>query len=382
MSAVKASDAHIIALTETKIGKIPPNTPGYQWVNRPRDLRGGGVVILIRDDTARLTKIISDLEDQDQEIKWIEYSSGRNKIYIGVFYGPQEKVSDEEAERQYSQLTSQVNKLLKKGEVVLLGDFNAKLEINTDTVKQKITRNGKQLEKMIKQTSLTPKSLEANIGNWTRVKRKDISERSVIDYVLMSEHIAKSTKYLEIDEVGVHRLKGKAEIDHNTIIVELDLKIRKKVTSETIYNTKNIKKWQEFNHELANRYEVREPENYTEFEKMVKESMEKTLDKITIKKGQYKPKLTPLAKELKQKKRSARKEFEKANPEQKKAKLDKYIASQKQLREELDHMEQIMVEDRINKLIREGGVKSNLFWKIRKQLINKTKCDEKYDAVR
>ena len=44
-------------------------------------------------------------------------------------------------------------------------------------------------------------------------------------------------------------------------------------------------------------------------------------------------------------------------------------------------MEQQMVEDRINRLIKEGGIKSNLFWKIRKQILNKSKLEEEYDTI-
>ena len=40
-----------------------------------------------------------------------------------------------------------------------------------------------------------------------------------------------------------------------------------------------------------------------------------------------------------------------------------------------------MVEARINKLAKEGGIKSDLFWKIRKQLINKSKDKEEYDTI-
>ena len=221
MSVAKANDSHIIAITETKIGNITPDTPDYHWINGPRNQHGGGVALLIREDIKHHINKPPELEDQDQEIKWIEFTSGKNKVYIGVYYGPQEKVSEEEAERQYSQLTTQITKLKKRGEVLLVGDFNAKLEINNNIVKQKISRNGKYMQRMLEQTSMIPKSLEADIGHWTRVKRKDTNERSVIDYVLMTEKLAENTKYLEIDETGVNRLKGKAETDHNTITAKL-----------------------------------------------------------------------------------------------------------------------------------------------------------------
>lgn len=312
MSAAKSTDAHIIALTETKLGKITPNTPGYSWVNGPRDPKGGGVALLIRDDISHMINKPPDLEDQDQEIKWIELKCPNNNIFIGVYYGPQEKVSEEEVERQFSQITSQIIKLKKRGEIILTGDFNAKIEINNNVVKQAMSRNGKIMQNMIENTNMTPVSTQATMGNWTRVKRKDNNERSVIDYILMSEQLVPAVNYIEIDEAGSYRLKGKAESDHNTIIMEFKSNITKKTSKSTIFNTKNKNKWREFNSNLEKMYEENEPQTYTEFEEMMKISMEKSLDKITIKKGQYNPKLTLAAKRLKEEKRIARKEFEKA----------------------------------------------------------------------
>ena len=57
------------------------------------------------------------------------------------------------------------------------------------------------------------------------------------------------------------------------------------------------------------------------------------------------------------------------------------MQKQKALKEELDHMEKLMVESRINKLIQEGGIKSNRFWKIRKQILNKAKSQDDYDTI-
>ena len=109
--------------------------------------------------------------------------------------------------------------------------------------------------------------------------------------------------------------------------------------------------------------------------------MKKTLDKITIKKGQYKPKITDKAKKLKDEKRTARKAFEQAPPSEKRNKLDMYVRKQIELREEIEEMEKMMVEDKINKLIREGGAKSDRFWKIRKQIIKKSSEQDDYDIM-
>ena len=380
-SVAKTTDAHIIALAETKLGKTPPNTPGYKWINGYRKPGAGGVALLIRDDIKHLTKEETDLENQDQEIRWLRLTNGRNTTYIGIYYGPQEKVSREEADRQYSQITSQIIKLQKKGEIILVGDFNAKLEINNTIVRQEQSKNGEYMQRMLEETNMIPKSTQADIGHWTRVKRKDTNERSVIDYVLVSEGVEQSIKHIEIDEIGACRLKGKEESDHNTITIELNLEYKNKVITETIYNTKNKRNWESFNEELAKNYELNEPQTYQEFEDLIKRTMEKTLKKVTIKKGQYKPKLTEKAKQLKAEKKLTRKEFEKAPAHQKSTKLDTYVQKQKELREELEHMEKLMVEAKINKLIQEGGIKSDRFWKIRKQILNKTKQQDDYDTI-
>ena len=65
------------------------------------------------------------------------------------------------------------------------------------------------------------------------------------------------------------------------------------------------------------KYDENPPNNYTDFEAMIKECMNIALDKISIKSGQYKPKLIQKAKTLKEEKRRARKEFELASPEDK-----------------------------------------------------------------
>ena len=56
---------------------------------------------------------------------WLEAMRGRKKVYLGVYYGPQEKCINEQAYRKFSKITTQVNKLKKQGEIVIMGDFNA-----------------------------------------------------------------------------------------------------------------------------------------------------------------------------------------------------------------------------------------------------------------
>ena len=209
ISAAQATEAQIIALAETKLNKTTPLVNGYTWINKPRKSEGGGVAFLIRNDIEKNVEKIEDLEDHDQEILWIKLNTSRTKTCIGVFYGPQEKCTQEEAQRQYSQLTSQIIKMKREGEVILMGDFNAKVKVQETLIDQKETRNGTLLNSMVEDTNTVISSLKANQGTWTRVNRKNTNERSIIDYVIMTEGINNTTKSIVIDEPGLHRLVGK-----------------------------------------------------------------------------------------------------------------------------------------------------------------------------
>ena len=70
---------------------------------------------------------------------------------------------------------------------------------------------------------------------------------------------------------------------------------------------KNKKSWGKFNKKLQIEYNKKEPETDTDFEKLMQVTMDKTLEKITIKTGTYNPKLTEKAKELKEIKKKAKK---------------------------------------------------------------------------
>ena len=109
--------------------------------------------------------------------------------------------------------------------------------------------------------------------------------------------------------------------------------------------------------------------------------MNTTIKKITIRKGEYKPKLSEKAKELKEKKKKARKIFEKANQQEKQKTLDEYIEAQKLLRAELTAIEKTRIRQRVDKIIREGGIKSDLFWKTRKRIKKNANKDEEYDPI-
>ena len=64
---------------------------------------------------------------------WIQINTHQNnKLYVGVYYGKQEKEHIETVEREFSQLRSQITKLKTQGPIILTGDFNAKIKIENE----------------------------------------------------------------------------------------------------------------------------------------------------------------------------------------------------------------------------------------------------------
>ena len=261
-----------------------------------------------------------------------------------------------------------------------MGDFNAKLEINKQDIQQKQSRNGEHLQKMIEETNTIPVTLNAQKGNWTRVKRKDINERSVIDYVIMTQEIAQSNKIVMIDEEGALRIRGKEETDHNTIIIETEIPAPIQTKKEKIINLNDKEGWNKFNNIIEDKFSSTEPETYSQYETAIKYAMKNAFKTITVTKGKYKYKITEKAKKLKREKKIAKKEFQQAQKEEKEAKLKRYINKQKELRQEIETLEMKRVEQRINLIVSKGGAGSDHFWKIRKKIL-KQGMNENYDLI-
>ena len=217
-----------------------------------------------------------------------------------------------------------------------MGDFNAKLEVITENITQSQSRNGKHLEKMLQDTDTTPVTLKADKGAWTRSrKRLNTTERSIIDYVIMTKNMSNNLSMVHVDEDGLFKLKGKEETDHNTIIVEVELPTAPKITKQKMTNFKDEAGWKKFNQIIIDQARNDPPTNYDQYEKAIKKAIKESFKTITINKGQYKYKKTERAKSLKKDKKIAKQIFEKAPPHEKQAKLQMYFKAQQELRAEL-----------------------------------------------
>ncbi len=382
-STAKAEDAQVIAITETK--QIPPKLDGYmKWYSKERKgQQGGGVAITVRNDLAKNVNRISEFDNDDIEIVWIEVTiSNVNKLYIGTYYGKQEKAPTEEVENEMSELCSQIEFLKAKGQILLTGDFNAKLLIQKQNILQTESRNGRILKQVIDFTKIEPVSLRAD-NTWTRVNRNKTDEKSVIDYVFTSQELAEKIKHIHIDEEGTHRIKGKKESDHNTIITELTLDIEPQTKKITKYRMGNMEGWKKYKQEIP--VKLREVQNPTpeKITQVIQATLKETVGQVTITIGRKKkPKESQRTKDLREKRKESKKEYEKAIKERDKIKekLDDYTKAQKELRAQIEKDQVEEAKRNVERMRNKFRIRSTEFWKFRAECEGRGQKEE-YDTV-
>lgn len=380
--ASKLNESHIILITETK-GK-PPKMEGYEWHDKPRTQKGGGVGIAIKNEIYKYTKLVTEIEDTNQEVIWIELSVPKNETYfIGVYYGKQEDEMRDAIYQEFAQLKTQVIKLRKKGRIVLAGDFNAKLEINKNDCVQTISRNGKILEEFIKDLDLDPVTLNSETGIWTRVNRKNPTERSVIDYILMDKKTSKEASDIIVDEEGIYRLKSKdTHSDHNSLLAKIPYQPHAKYKTIKRWKLGNKKGWKEFNEQIVEKTKDLQYDDHDKLQKTMVKVLQDTVGQVTITIGKGKVKKSPLITQLRKDNKEAKKAFEQtdgSNKEDKRNSLERYYNTQTKLKEQIQNEEKNEVTRNLQEIAKEGGVKSNLFWKTRKKILRKPR--EEYDLI-
>ena len=357
----------------------PPRIDGYgTWFEKNRTQRkGGGVAIAVREDLINKCQPVDDLEDQNQEIVWIQLNTHQsNKVFIGVYYGKQENESQEVIEREFSQIKTQVVKLKQQGPIILTGDFNAKIRINKQegTITQTTSRNGRYLEELLEDTELTPISIQSGSGTWTRVNRNNTQERSVIDYVIIRKRDSELVTENIVDEPGNLRIRGIKDTDHNTMIIGMKCPLNKETRVIKRWKINNKEGWAEYNTRMAN-LNRETLKNYNTFEHEMNKILEETVGSVKIRIG--KKNKTPMNEEQKALKRTVkelRKKFHRAvkeNSENKAEVLEQLLDNQKKLRNEITKIQQDQTKALVQKIISEGGTKSTLFWRARRKICGK-----------
>ena len=167
-----------------------------------------------------ITKRMEQIDDQ------------KIRINTAVIYAPQENVTRvKELRKMYESITKEIQDAREhKQQVIVLGDFNAKVGTKIQGNKETITKGERLLLKIIQKEimSLVNADKHRCKGLWTREQGK---QKSVFDYVINSTEYLNSIKEMIIDETKEHATYildqenqdlEKKYSDHNVILLKID----------------------------------------------------------------------------------------------------------------------------------------------------------------
>ena len=132
-----------------------------------------------------------------------------------------------------------------------------------------MSNSGKHLKRLKEKHQLEHISLRSEPGKRTWENRANKEQKSIIDYVFMTPGLANNVKKVHVDEEGIYRIKGKSKTDHNTIIVEFELNIKKEKKQIKRWNINNKEGWKTFNEEFKRRYKNENPNTSKEIQKLI-----------------------------------------------------------------------------------------------------------------
>ena len=192
----------LICLVETHLQKEEEiRIPGYSQIFRnDRSGNSGGIMLAVKENIKTVTLEVTQEKEIGQSL-WILLDNNRSKIRIGVIYAPQEHVtSNNELKVMYNNISKQISIAQEeRQQVLILGDFNAKVGTYIEGNKPTVTKGGRQLMKMAKKYDLVIINKEKEVckGLWTRVQGQ---ERSILDYVLTNSKLLSTVTEMIVDE--------------------------------------------------------------------------------------------------------------------------------------------------------------------------------------
>ena len=317
---------------------------------------------------------------EKQELMWIQMIlRNKNTLHIGVYYGKQESRTPLEVlEEEYTILNTDLKFIMNNNnEAILVGDFNAK------------KKNLHLLHNLIETNNLhNINNSPICIGKWTRVNTKNPNEKSVLDYVMCTNNMKHAIQKMIIDEEGEWKIEGKNQSDHNTIILDTEIKIPKiPVQRQTIWKINKNTNWEKVEKQiLCKEKEItREIKQNVDINRMY-DNIIKTLNKIymqeigkiTIKDN--KPR--GYDKEVKQKleeKRNAKKAYnmqknKNANEELKNTK-QRYMLLQTECKSLIAEKQKTYVERQLEHIIQDNGLNSKTFYNMYRKITKHTNDD-------
>ena len=224
----------LMCLTEThlKLDDELEEFEGYKTIRNDRNGQdGGGVLIAYRKSLENITVEVAR-DNENCETLWIvidnKHGQWGTSIRLGVVYAPQECRNRLEVfQGMYRKIEEQIRTGREKSQkVLLLGDLNCKVGTEIDNNKEDVTKSARYLLKIRDQQRMQILNSDKRCkGLWTRVQGE---ERSVLDYILVSEEDTDNVVSMLIDEEkkfapgGINELNETVYSDHNIIMCNIN----------------------------------------------------------------------------------------------------------------------------------------------------------------
>ena len=157
-----------------------------------------------------MISVIDDVE-YDESI-WLKLSCGcRDKMYVGCIYLPIQGTHVDRVQECYEKLSLDIDRFQSKGRIILLGDFNARIDkgLDSDDVvglygEDMCNCNGSKLIELMQQLNLMLWNCREFCiePQWTRIMPK-LEQYSIVEYVASDTDLLKCSSSLHVDSVDI-----------------------------------------------------------------------------------------------------------------------------------------------------------------------------------
>lgn len=187
--------------------------------------KGGCGILVSRSLEARLAHAFDEEAEAEEEagsLLWVQVGPASSPLFIGAVYGPQATDKKDTRVAFYQRLTAECLAFQSRGHVLVLGDFNARLDttrIESEHIgpygEKKVNANGALFLDWLETTNMfSLNGRRRDLGLYTRIRGR---EKSIIDYIVCDEELFrahKETRVLEGYDVGS---------DHRPLIATLQV---------------------------------------------------------------------------------------------------------------------------------------------------------------
>ena len=230
-SLINTFKASIITVQETKHNRTGTiKIPGFQTFEKIRKNKAGGGLLTAVDEDLNPVVVSHGNGNDDLEILVVEADLGSKKIRIINGYGPQEDEDIQDILSFWQDFEAEIIKA-KADNCFIIVEMDANAKLGNLIIKNDpntMTSNGKLLFDIVERQNLVIINA-MNICKGTITRQRDLenrTEKSVIDYMMTCEDLAKDIVEALVDESRIHALtryaKQKSEIkiipsDHNIL---------------------------------------------------------------------------------------------------------------------------------------------------------------------